>query len=328
MLRTCVSLVMIAVLGLAVAFGSGISSAQDATPVSPSPTLPATFTDSTGEAIEITDISRIVPLNGDIAEIVWTLGLGDNIVGVDATATYPESFEELPQIGFARQLSAEGILSLEPTLVIGDTTAGPVNVLDQIRSAGVTVVIIESYTDFEAPFEKITDVAAALGVVDAGEALKAKVRAEIDAAIALGESAETTPRVLFLYIRGTSTQLIGGEGSGADALIELAGGVDAGTEAGVQGFMPITAESIVTAAPDVILVMTGGLESIGGVEGLLQIPGIAETPAGENGHIISFDDQYLLGLGPRIGSVLTDLVYGIHPELAPAGTPVSSPEAA
>ncbi len=302
--------------------------AQDATPVAPSPVLPATFVDGTGAEVTVTDVSRIVPLNGDIAEIVWFLGLGANIVGVDVTATYPESFSELPSIGFARQLSAEGILSLDPTVVIGDKTAGPIDVLNQIRDAGVTVVIINSYTDFEAPFEKITDISAALGVTDAGEALKATVQGEVDTAIELGKTAGTQPRVLFLYIRGTATQLIGGDGSGADTLIELAGGVDAGTEAGVKGFAPITAEALVTAAPDVILVMSGGLESIGGIDGLLEVPGVAETPAGENRAIIAFDDQYLLGLGPRLGSVLTDLVYGIHPELERDGTPAASPEAA
>jgi len=302
--------------------------AQEATPVAATPVLPVTFTDGMGNEVTVTDVSRIVPLNGDIAEIVWSLGLGENIVGVDVTATYPESFAYLPSIGFARQLSAEGILSLEPTVVIGDKTAGPVDVLNQLRDAGVTVVIINSYTDFEAPFEKVTDVAAALGVTAEGEALKARMQAEVDAAVALGETASFKPRVVFLYVRGTSTQLIGGEGSGADTLIQLAGGIDAGTEAGVKGFMPITAESLVTAAPDVILVMTGGLESIGGIDGLLEIPGIAETPAGQNGAILAFEDQYLLGLGPRIGSVLTDLVYGLHPELAPASTPIASPEAA
>lgn len=322
-------LIVAALVAASLPFAGARAFAQGATPVVPTPALPTTFTDAGGSEVEITDVSRIVPLNGDIAEIVWALGLGANIVGVDASATYPEELQSLPQIGFGRQqLSAEGILALEPTIVIGDTTAGPVDVIKQVREAGVTVVIIKSYTDFQAPFEKITDISAALGVSEAGEALKAKVQAELDAAIALAETAESHPRVVFLYVRGTAVQLIGGEGSGADTLIALAGGIDAGTEAGVKGFAPITAEALVTAAPDVILVMTAGLESIGGIDGLLEVPGIAETPAGQNRAIIDFDDQYLLGLGPRIGSVLTDLVYGIHPELVRPETAEATPEAA
>ena len=297
-----------------------------ATPASVSPVLPATFTDSTGKDVTVSDISRIVPLNGDIAEIVWDLGLGANIVGADVSATYPPELQDLPSIGFGRQLSAEGILSLDPTVVIGDTTAGPADVINQIREAGITVVIIKSYTDITAPFEKIADVSAALGVSAEGEALAASVQQQIDDAKALAATATSKPRVVFLYIRGAAVQLIGGKGSGADTLIDMAGGIDGGTEAGVNGFMPITAESLVTAAPDVILVMSGGLESIGGIDGLMQIPGIAETPAGQNGRIIAFDDQYLLGLGPRMGQVITDLVYGLHPELLPSGTPVATPE--
>ena len=302
---------------------------HDATPVPATPTLPVTVTNANGQQVTVTDVSRIIALNGATAEIIWDLGLGQNLVGVDVTATYPPEIADVPKIGFGRQLSAEGIISLDPTVVIGDTTAGPPEVLDQMRQAGIPVVLYDQFTDLNAPYEKIDAIAAALGVTEAGEALKAEVQSEYDSAIALAESATSRPRVLFLYIRGTSTLLIGGEGSGADTIIDAAGGIDAGTEAGVKGFAPITAEALVTAAPDVILVMDAGLQSVGGIDGLLQIPGIAETPAGQNRAILSFEDQYLLGLGPRLGDVLTDLIYGIHPELERPATPdAATPEAA
>jgi iron complex transport system substrate-binding protein len=301
---------------------------DDATPTPPTAILPVTVTDATGTEVTITDISRIIPLNGVTAEILWELGLGQNVVGVDVTATYPEAYREYPIIGFGRQLAAEGILALNPTVVIGDTTAGPPEVIEQIRAAGVPVVITEEFTDLQAPVEKIDAIAAALGVTEAGDALKAQVQEEFDAALELAGTATSHPRVLFVYIRGTSTQLIGGEGSGADTLITAAGGVDAGTEAGVKGYVPVSAEALVTAAPDVILVMQSGLDSIGGLEGFLQIPGVAETPAGESRQILAFDDQYLLGLGPRLGAVLTDLVYALHPELERPATPAATPEAA
>jgi iron complex transport system substrate-binding protein len=301
---------------------------HDATPVPATPTLPVTVTDVSGNEVTVTDVSRIVALNGATAEIIWELGLGQNVVGVDVTATYPEAYASVPRIGFGRQLSAEGILSLNPTVVIGDDTAGPPEVLDQIRGAGVPVVIYQQFTELDAPIRKIETIAAALGVPEAGEALKEKAQAEFDAAMELAGTATSEPRVLFIYIRGTTTLLIGGDGSGADTMIEAAGGIDTGTEAGIQGFAPVTAEALVAAAPDVILVMSGGLESIGGVDGLMEIPGIAETPAGQNGAILEFEDQYLLGMGPRLGDVLTDLIYGIHPELErPSAAPAASPEA-
>ncbi len=329
MIRTvrgfCLAALMAALLPLA----SLTATAQDATPVPPTPQLPVTLTDATGTEVTVTDVSRIIPLTGDSAEIIWDLGLGANVVATDVTATFPEAYGDLPKIGFGRQLSAEGVIALNPTVVIGDTTSGPPEVITQIREAGVPVVIIEEFTTLEAPYDKIDAIAAALGVTEAGDALKTQVRAEVDQALALAETATSEPRVLFIYIRGTATQLIGGAGSGADTLITAAGGVDAGTEAGIQGFVPVTAEALVTAAPDVILVMDAGLQSVGGIDGLLQIPGIAETPAGQNKAILSFEDQYLLGLGPRLGDVLTDLIYGIHPELERPATPdASTPEAA
>jgi iron complex transport system substrate-binding protein len=321
------ALLMAALLPLGSLVATAHDGPHDATPVPATPTLPVTVTDANGQQVTVTDVSRIIALNGATAEIIWDLGLGQNLVGVDVTATYPPEIADVPKIGFGRQLSAEGIISLDPTVVIGDTTAGPPEVLDQIRQAGIPVVLYDQFTDLKAPFEKIDAIAAALGVTEAGDALKAQVQSEYDSAIALAKTATSHPRVLFLYIRGTSTLLIGGEGSGADTIIDAAGGIEAGTEAGVKGFAPITAEALVTAAPDVILVMTGGLQSIGGVDGLMQIPGVAETPAGQNGAILEYEDQYLLGLGPRLGEMLTELTYDLHPELERPATPEATPGA-
>ncbi|MGH2531911.1 MAG: heme/hemin ABC transporter substrate-binding protein [Thermomicrobiales bacterium] len=297
------------------------SAAQDAgTPVV-TPDLPVTVTDATGTDVTVTDISRIVPLNGDIAEIVWALGLGENVVGVDVSATYPPAETgPLPKIGYQRDLSAEGILALAPTVIVGTEDAGPTEVIEQIRTAGVPVVILASSSDLEGIGDKIRGVANALGVVDAGATLAARTDAEIDAVMALATEAESTPRVLFLYVRGAGTQMIGGAGTSADVMITAAGGVNAATEAGIEGFKPITPEALVAAEPDVLLLLSAGLESVDGVDGLLQIPGVAETPAGQNQTVLDYDDLYLLGMGPRTGQALHDLVIGLHPELV-AATP-------
>jgi iron complex transport system substrate-binding protein len=290
-----------------------------ATPTAPTPQLPATVTDVNGESVTVEDVSRIVPLSGDVAEIVWTLGLGANIVGVDVSAVYPpEVMGPLPKIGFERQLAAEGILALNPTVVIGKEQAGPPEVLEQVRSAGVSVVIIAEPQTIEAPTAKIRAVAAALGVAEAGEALATRVQAEIDAARDLAAQATDRPRVLFIYVRGGGTQLIGGAGSVADAMIEAAGGLDSGVEAGIQGFMPVTAEAVAAAQPDVIIAPSSGVESIGGLEAFLQIPGVAQTPAGQNGAILVYDDLRFLGMTPRTGEALLELVTALHPELATA----------
>lgn len=279
------------------------------------PKLPVTVSDRDGRKVTVSDISRIIPLNGDIAEVVWALGLGDKVVATDTSANYPNEAASKTKIGYQRQLSAEGILSLRPTLIIGNEAAGPPTVIEQLRGAGVTVVIQSYAPTLDGTLVKIRSVAEMLGVPGRGEELAKKTAKEIDDAKALAAKATSRPRVAFLYVRGATVQQIGGKDSSADTLIATAGGVDAGVDAGVVGFKPLTPEALVTAAPDVLLLLTAGLQSVGGVDGLLGLPGVAQTPAGKNRRVLDYDDQYLLGMGPRVGLALMDLVKGLHPEL-------------
>ncbi len=281
----------------------------------PVPTLPVTVKDKDKKSVTITDVSRIIPLNGDIAEIIFALGLGKNVIATDTSATYPPEAAALPKIGYQRTLSAEGVLALKPTVIIGGETAGSPEVLEQLRGAGVPVVIIASPSTLDAAVLKIRATGAALGIPAAAEQLATKTQQEIDGALALAAKATSKPVVMFLYVRGATTQQIGGRGSSADTLILAAGGIDAGTAAGINGFKPLTAEAIVTGKPEVFLLLTAGLQSVGGVNGLLQIPGVAQTPAGQSKRVLDYEDQYLLGLGPRLGQALRELVLGLHPEL-------------
>ncbi len=161
--------------------------------------------------------------------------------------------------------------------------------------------------------------AAALGVPAAGEELTTRTADRIEAARADVPREGDRPRVAFLYLRGSaSVYLLGGAASGAGSLIDAAGGVDAGAESGLErDFTPITSEALAAAAPDVILVMTKGLESVGGVDGLLEIPGIAQTPAGMDRRVASIDDGVLLNYGPRTDEVLASLAEQIHADGAP-----------
>jgi iron complex transport system substrate-binding protein len=177
----------------------------------------------------------------------------------------------------------------------------------------VAVVIIPELRGLDAGAQKLRLVGRALGVPKRGERLARQVETQI--AIARREVAQTTsrPRVAFLYLRGTQVQMIGGKGSGADAMIAAAGGIDVGSEEGIDGFKPYSAEALVAARPDVLLLLTAGLQSVGGVDGLLRLPGVAQTPAGQARRIIHYDDLLLLGLGPRTGQALRQLIRGLHP---------------
>jgi iron complex transport system substrate-binding protein len=327
---TRIGLLVALMVALFAASGFAPASAQTsiATPgASPVPQLPVTVKDVNGKSITVTDISRIVPLSGDVAEIIYDLGLGPNVVGADVSAVYPAGyFQKLPSIGFEQNLSAEGILALNPTVVIGKAGAGPQAVLDQVAAAGVPVVIINAPDTIDAPVSKINDVAAALGVPAAGAALANQTQQEITSAEAFASQATSKPKVLFLYVRAGGTQLIGGKGSVADSIIAAAGGIDAGVAAGVQGFEPVTAEAVVAAEPDFIVVPQSGLDSIGGMSAFLKIPGVADTPAAKNGKILAFDDLELLDMTPRTGAMIELLAQAIHPEL-PQATPVATPAA-
>ncbi|MGW2381134.1 heme/hemin ABC transporter substrate-binding protein [Streptomyces lincolnensis] len=278
----------------------------------PAPELPVTVDSSDGRRVTVKDASRILPLNGGVAEIVFTLGLGDRVVGRDITATFAEA-KKLPQVTRAHDVSAESVLSLKPTVVLADTDTGPKEAIDQIRGAGVPVVVLDPATELADVSTRTTRIAEALGVPSAGQALNARIDKELAAARAAVPQG-SRPKVAFLYMRGSAAvYLMGGKGSGADSLIAAAGAVDAGVEGGLdKPFTPLTSEALVSARPDVILMMDKGLESVGGVDGLVDIPGIRETPAGLDRRVVTLEDGVLLSFGPRTPLVIDILVDRIH----------------
>lgn len=318
--RVALTAPALAALGYAVGQSglTALAALQDASPVAPSPVLPVTVTDANGNDVTVTDVSRIIPLSGDIAEIVWDLGLGGNIVAVDVSATFPPPLLALPKVGYERVLNAEGILAMEPTVVIGKQAAGPPEVLEQVSGAGVPLVIVSSSETIDAPMEKIEAVSTALGVVDAGQVLAAHVAEEIKAAQALAAQAPTKPSALVLLIQEGGVQLVGGGGTVASAMLEAAGATDAAAAAGIMGYQPITPEALVAAAPEIIVTMAMGAEAVGGVEGVAALPGVAETPAGQNGRIYLYDDEMLVGMTPRTGQQLMAMIADFHPDLAAA----------
>lgn len=260
---------------------------------------------------------RIIPVDGDLAEIVFALGLGDRVVAVDLSATYPPKAETLPRIGYQRALATEPIAAFEPTIVLATDLAQPEETLVELRAIGIEVVVIERDLTLDGPAAKIRAVAGALGVPEQGEELAGRVQAEIEAVREAAERVTERPRVAALYLRGESVQLLFGAGSGIDAILDGVGAIDVGTELGIDESSPIGAEALVVARPDVVLVAERGLESVGGVGGVLGLPGVAGTPAGEHGRILAHEDQKLFGLGPRTGELMRALFHELHPELEP-----------
>ncbi len=266
------------------------------------------FVGADGVESRIEDTSRIVTLSGDLTEAVFELGLGASVVATDVTTIYPPEAVQLPVVGVGRFLTAEGVLRENATLVLGDTQTSPVEAIEQIRAAGVPVVIFDVPTSFEALYAKAGDIGEALGVPEKGRQLADRVEAAIGGAVASATTLDPAPSVAFVYSRGPDVMLLFGEGMTSVPVIEAAGGRDAGTIAGVVGTVSVTPEAIVAAAPDVIVTTKEGLEALGGVSGLLEIPGFAETPAGQSGRILAYPEGDFLTFGPRIADVLATFI--------------------
>ncbi len=278
-----------------------------------------TFVGADGVETTIGDVSRIVSLNGDLTEIIFELGFGENVVGVDVTTTYPPEAAALNDqgqtVGFAQQLAAEAVLRFEPTLVIGDQQVAPPEVLEQLRGAGIPVVILETQTTLDGVETKILEVAEILGVPDEGGELAERVMGEIDAARALAATDDSDPKIAYVYVRGPQVVFLFGAGMPTQGMIEGAGAIDAGAEAGVFGPAPLTPEALVAAAPDLIVLPEAGLAALGGIEAFLELPGVAETPAAQNDAFLDYDEAYFFNLGPRAGQALDEFVRDLYPEI-------------
>ncbi|HEY0248188.1 MAG TPA: ABC transporter substrate-binding protein [Gryllotalpicola sp.] len=284
------------------------------------PVLPATVTDNQGTKVTVASDARILALDlyGTLSATVYGLGLGDRLVGRDQSTGFPEA-RALPLVtSGAHALSAESILKLKPTVIITDTTLGPWSVIEQMRSAGIPVVVVTSQRSLGNIGSLTAQVAAALGVQKEGGMLAQRLaaqlaaeRAQIDSVAPAGGADRL--RMLFLYVRGTAgVYYIFGKGSGADSLIDALDGVDVASQEGLSGFAPLTAEALARAKPDVILMMTAGLDSVGGVAGALKLPGVAETPAGQNRRIVDMSDYQILSFGPLSVGVLDALARAIY----------------
>jgi len=300
------------------------SDAVDPVALHPAQTLPATVVShdpSGARDVVVADTSRVLALDlaGSLAATVWGLGLGETLIGRDMSTTFPGT-EQLPVVTTgAHAINAESVLALHPTLVLTDGTIGPRDVLAQLRDSGVTVVFLHNEPSFTGAAQLARDTAAALGVPEAGEALATRITSDVAAVTAqiddiAPRAAEAKLRIVFLYLRGGSgiTYLFGAE-SGADHLIDALGARDVAAENGWQGMKPMTDEAMVQADPDVVLVMTDGLASAGGVDGLLEAkPALALTAAGQHRRFIDMADGQILSFGPRSALVLDALARALY----------------
>lgn len=244
---------------------------------------------------------RIVSIGGDVTEIAFALGAGDDVIARDSTSLQPEAVKQLPDVGYMRQLNAEGILALKPSLVLTTELAEPALVLKQLEESGVKVVRIPGDTTLQAVPAKIAVIAQALRRTDQGKQLSARYQQRL-------AQVNTSPlpvRVLFIMSHGGMTPMAAGQHTAADAIIAAAGLKNA-----MQGFnryRPLSQEGVIASAPDLLLITTEGIKTLGDLQQLWKLPGIALTPAGKHRRVLVVDDMALLGFGLETPAALAEL---------------------
>lgn len=272
-----------------------------------------TVRDAQNRAVNVADISRVVTLGGPVTETVFALGVGPQVVATDISSNYPAAAAALPRVGYYRQLSAESIIALKPTLVIGNEDSGPPVVLEQLQAANIALLILPKSTSPAVTKKNIVTLGQVFGRDAQATALNRNLDAQLVQAARLRSSVTRQVKVMFIYARGSNMIQVGGRNTSADGMIRLAGGRNVFSN--FEGYRPLTPEAAVSANPDYILMLNDGLASVGGVEGVLKLPGIAQTNAGKNRRIISMDGNFLLDFGPRLGDAAKDLALKLYPDL-------------
>ncbi len=293
------------------------------------PNLPAE-TASQGKKVTVKKADRILGLDrsGAMAASLWSLGMGDKIVGRDISTDFP-SAQKLPLVTpGGHSINAEAVLDLNPDVIFTDGTIGPQSVFRQLEQSGITVIRTDRDRNLDNADNLMKEIGRALGDPDAGNQAAHKVRDGIKSASKAAQAKSDHRRMIMLYLRGTNVSMIAGPKSGAPDLITSLGGVDAGEGLGLdKAFTNLTSEALVKAAPDTIIVMKEGLESIGGLDGLHKLPGFDQTPAGAHDSVLTVPDSHLLSFGPDAGNVITAMAQALYGEHQSSSSSSATPEA-
>ncbi len=261
---------------------------------------------------EAVDTSRIVSVGSAITEILYALGVEDRVVAVDTTSLYPPRAQEKASVGYMRALSAEGVLSVNPSIIIAVQGSGPAEAVAVLEAASVPFILIPEAVDADGVVRKIRAVAAAIGEPARGEALAAAVAADIATLASMRDRIETRRKAVFVLSMGGGSPMVGGRDTGADAIFKLAG-ID-NALAAMSGYKPASEEAAIAAAPDAVVVMSERSHDLT-AEDVFAVPAFAGTPAAEAGRFVSLPGIYLLGFGPRVAHAARDLAASVYPEL-------------
>lgn len=265
------------------------------------------------------DASRIVSIGGSITEILYALGLQQKIVAVDTTSLYPPAaLREKPNVGYMRQLSAEGVLALAPTLILAIEGSGPPATINVLKEAKVPFVLVPDRFTGAGIVDKIESVARDAGAPQRGACLAGAVRRDLAALDGLRRQIRHPAKVAFILSLANGRPMVAGRGTAADGIITMAGASNA--FGNVEGYKMVNDEAVIAAAPDAVLAMQSGEHALS-ADMVFSQPAWATTPAAKDKTLITMDGLYLLGFGPRTARAARDLAKRLYPDIAASALP-------
>jgi len=270
-----------------------------------------TLTDAAGRKVEITDASRIVSIGGSVTEVLFALGLGDRIVAVDQTSTFPEAARSKPNVGYMRTLAPEGVLKLTPSLILAIEGSGPPDAIEILQRASVPFLLVPDAHNAEGVVKKIKFIAEAAGVPAAGDKVAADVLADLNSVAKARDAIKHHRKAVFILAMGGGGPIAGGADTSAEAIFSLAGVDNALTN--IRGFKPVSDESLLQSQPDAVVVMADR-DHVMNADTVFAMPGIAATPAAKTRTLVALPGLYLLGFGPRTAHAARDLAAALYPE--------------
>lgn len=257
---------------------------------------------------------NVLSIGGSVTEVVYALGEGDRLIARDSTSSFPAEANDLPDVGYMRALSPEGVLSVNPGLIVSEDGAGPLETIEVLEAANIPFVKIPDEFSRAGVVAKIIAVGDALNVPEKAAELAAELDAQLLAAeeAAANIAGEDRKRVMFVLSTRGGRIMASGTNTAANGIIEMSGGINAITA--FEGYKPLSDEAISAAAPDVILMMDRGGDHGAANEELFAMPSLISTPAAQNESVIRMNGLYLLGFGPRTADAITDLNAALYQE--------------
>lgn len=283
-----------------------------AVPVAPSHAADHTVVDAAGRTITIRSTDRIVAIGGAVTEILYALGLDDQIAAVDVTSTWPPAATEKPSVGYMRTLSPEGVLSLAPDLILAIEGSGPAETIAVLEKASIPFVLVPEAHDGEGVLKKVRFIADAVGVAEKGEELAEAISEDLATVAGMRKRIETKRSAVFVLAMSGGSPMVAGEDTSAEGVFALAGVDNALT--GFTGFKRANEEATMAAQPDAVVVMAERGHALT-ADKVFAVPAFATTPAAKEKRLVSLPGSYLLGFGPRVAHAARDLAAGVYPEL-------------